>query len=212
MKITEEMLYAAAPEAAERWLDTLPKREDCDFSLTFEASMRPLLRRRRRVGRTMVLLAAVIAALAVLGVSAERPDEYRVYAAQEEGYVSYLIRPKDDGIDQPLHPLTAAWVPEGLFLQRADVQLDQAAAYYRDGAEERTITLKQWHGGEESGILSQNCRLERIQVDGEDAIYIVSSKEPFSYLLWTRGADGFILRAKNLEKTEIVRFAESLEW
>ena len=41
MNITDEMLYAAAPEAAERWLDTLPGREDCghNFSLTFEASM-----------------------------------------------------------------------------------------------------------------------------------------------------------------------------
>ena len=50
MNITDEMLYAAAPEAAERWLDTLPGREDCghDFSLTFEASMAPILRRRRK--------------------------------------------------------------------------------------------------------------------------------------------------------------------
>ena len=31
MNITDEMLYAAAPEAAERWLDTLPKREDCEI-------------------------------------------------------------------------------------------------------------------------------------------------------------------------------------
>ena len=50
MNITDEMLYAAAPEAAERWLDTLPGREDCghNFSLTFEASMASLLRRRRK--------------------------------------------------------------------------------------------------------------------------------------------------------------------
>ena len=90
MNITDEMLYAAAPEAAERWLDTLPKREDCghDFSLTFEASMSALLRRRRkRRWKTLTLLAAVIAALGALlvGVGAERKDDYRVYAAQEEG-------------------------------------------------------------------------------------------------------------------------------
>ena len=50
MNFTDEALRAAAAEAAERWLDTLPKREDCghDFSLTFQASMGPLLRRGRR--------------------------------------------------------------------------------------------------------------------------------------------------------------------
>lgn len=110
MNITDEMLYAAAPEAAERWLDTLPKREDCghDFSLTFDASMSALLRRRRkRRWKTLALLAAVIAALGALlasGAVAERPDNYRVYAAQEDGLVSYSARPKDTGVDLPFRP------------------------------------------------------------------------------------------------------------
>ena len=110
MNITDEMLYAAAPEAAERWLDTLPGREDCghNFSLTFEASMASLLRRRRkRRWKTLALLAAVVGVLAALlasGAVAERPDNYRVYAAQEDGLVSYSARPKDTGVDLPFRP------------------------------------------------------------------------------------------------------------
>ena len=39
MMISEEALYAAAPEAAEKFLSALPDREDCvhDFSPDFEA-------------------------------------------------------------------------------------------------------------------------------------------------------------------------------
>ena len=50
MMISEEALYAAAPEAAEKFLSALPDREDCvhDFSPDFEARMATLLRRQRR--------------------------------------------------------------------------------------------------------------------------------------------------------------------
>ena len=64
MKITDEMLYAAAPEAAERYLNTLPKQEDCvhGFSRDFEERMRFLPpRRKKRLWKRIVLQAAVIA-------------------------------------------------------------------------------------------------------------------------------------------------------
>ena len=47
MKLTEEMLYEAAPEAAERFLSALPNRAACahEFSPAFERKMETLLRR-----------------------------------------------------------------------------------------------------------------------------------------------------------------------
>ena len=60
MMISEEALYAAAPEAAEKFLSALPDREDCvhDFSPDFEARMATLLRRQRRRRHWRALLAA----------------------------------------------------------------------------------------------------------------------------------------------------------
>ena len=73
MMISEEALYAAAPEAAEKFLSALPDREDCvhDFSPDFEARMATLLRRqrRRRHWRALLAAAAVLGALAA-GLSA----------------------------------------------------------------------------------------------------------------------------------------------
>ena len=67
MMISEEALYAAAPEAAEKFLSALPDREDCvhDFSPDFEARMATLLRRqrRRRHWRALLAAAAVLGAL-----------------------------------------------------------------------------------------------------------------------------------------------------
>ena len=64
MTISEEALYAAATEAAEKFLSTLPDRADCvhDFSPDFEARMEPLLRRqrRRRPWRALLAVAAVL--------------------------------------------------------------------------------------------------------------------------------------------------------
>ena len=62
MRITDEMLYAAA-EAAERYLDTLPGQTDCThaFSPAFEEKLQFLLprRRKKKLWKRIILLAAV---------------------------------------------------------------------------------------------------------------------------------------------------------
>lgn len=221
MNITDEMLYAAAPEAAERWLDTLPKREDCghDFSLTFEASMASILRRRgRRRWRSLALLAAVIAALAALlasGAVAERPDNYRVYAAQEDGMVSYSARPKDTGVDLPFRPLTPGWTPEGFTLDkdRSTVQGHAVFSYHsREDPDHRYFSVEQWHGQEQNGLFAGNFTLEDVEVDGEEAILIYNPDTSLSRLLWTQGADVFLLCAKGLEREDLFQIAENMKW
>lgn len=219
MNITDEMLYQAAPEAAKRWLAALPGREDCthEFSLTFEAAMQPLLKKRGRRWKTLALLAAVAAALAALlafGVSANRPGKYGVYVSQEDGFVSYLIRPREDGSAQELHQLTPAWLPEGLALTDSKIWDGYAAAEYRLHGDSwaQWLKLEQWHNGEANSMLAVKCTIERTKLDGEEAVYISSLEGPYNWLLWTRGNDAFLLSAAGLEREDIFRFAESLEW
>ena len=218
MNITDEMLYAAAPEAAERWLDTLPRREDCghDFSLTFEASMDPLLRRRRRRWRTLVLLAAVIAGLAgllTLGASAGRPDDYHVYAAQEEGYAAYRAIPKEDGAGQSFHQLTPEWLPEGFVWTGMGLWENRGQLTYRCQRDpDRYLFLLQWHGGEYASTLMGNFHLENVRVTGEDAIFFSNLDTPEHYLLWTQGTDAFLLTGVDVERGDMIRFADSLKW
>ncbi len=214
------MLYAAAPEAAERWLDTLPGREDCghDFSLTFEASMAPILRRRKRRWKTLALLAAVIAALAALlafGAGADRPDNYRVYAAQEDGMVSYSARPKGTDLDLPFRPLTPGWTPEGFALDedRSTVQGHAVFTYRsREGTESRYFSVEQWHGQEQNGLFAGDFTLEDVEVDGEEAILIYSPDTTLSRLLWTQGTDVFLLTAMGLEREDLFQIAENMKW
>jgi hypothetical protein len=70
MMISEEALYAAAPEAAEKFLSALPDREDCvhDFSPDFEARMATLLRRQRRRRHWRALLAAACVVILAVGL------------------------------------------------------------------------------------------------------------------------------------------------
>ena len=84
MMISEEALYAAAPEAAEKFLSALPDREDCvhDFSPDFEertlqklAAMRHASEKEQNkmsMNRTkkITLLAAAAVALLAVTVSA----------------------------------------------------------------------------------------------------------------------------------------------
>lgn len=217
MNITDELLYEAAPEAAERWLGALPGREDCghEFSLTFQASMEPLLRRRRR-WKTLVLLAAAVAALGTLlafGVSAGRPDDYRVYAAQEEGFAAYRAIPKEDGTRQAFRQMTPEWMPEGFVQTESGIRDSYGTLTCRCREDrDRYLYLQQWHAGEYASTLMGNFQLESVEVDGEEAVFFTSLDGSGDYLLWTQGADAFLLTGVGVEQEDMLRFAESLKW
>ena len=217
MNITDEMLSAAAPEAAERWLGTLPGREDCghDFSLTFQASMAALLRRRRRRRwKTLALLAAVVAALAALLVSAgaERKDDYRVYAAQDDGFVTYVIRPREDPFSQIPRQVRPGWLPEDYVVEES-VDLDPGfrTRYVHSGDETKYITLYQRCAGDDAGTLLGNYEIEDVQVDGKDAL-LLSESGGERLLLWSNGPNVYKLFANSLEKEDLLRVANNLKW
>ena len=217
MNITDEMLYAAAPEAAERWLNTLPGREDCghDFSLTFEASMAALLRRRRRKRwKTLALLAAVIAALTALlvGVGAERKDDYRVYAAQDDGFVTYVIRPREDPFSHGPHRMTPGWHPESYVVEESvDLDLGFRTRYVHSGNETKYITLYQRCAGDDAGTLLGDYEIEDVQVDGKDAL-LLSETGGERLLLWSNGPNVYKLFSGSLEKEDLLHIANNLKW
>lgn len=181
--------------------------------------MAPLLgRRRRRSWKTLALLAAVIAALAALlasGAVAGRPNDYRVYAAQEEGFIAYRALPKEDGADQPFHQLTPEWVPEGFALSDRETQSQdgQSRLIYRcQGQENQGFSLCQWHCQEHTNTLIGNYHLENVRMNGEDAIFFSRLDPPDLYLLWTQGADAFLLHGWGFPREDLFRIAESLKW
>ena len=138
MMISEEALYAAAPEAAEKFLSALPDREDCvhDFSPDFEARMATLLRRqrRRRHWRALLAAAAVLGALAAgLSVGAGDRTDCQIYWSQTDGELRYVIR-LEHATTRPFQDAQLRCVPEGFILVRgstSEIRGERSLAYRR---------------------------------------------------------------------------------
>lgn len=151
MMISEEALYAAAPEAAEKFLSALPDREDCvhDFSPDFEARMATLLRRqrRRRHWRALLAAAAVLGALAAgLSVGAGDRTDCQIYWSQTDGELRYVIR-LEHTTTRPFQDAQLRCVPEGFILVRgstSEIRGERSLAYRR--GEDASFTLMQTQG------------------------------------------------------------------
>ncbi|MCI8329032.1 MAG: DUF4367 domain-containing protein [Oscillibacter sp.] len=219
MNITDELLSQAAPEAAERWLSTLPGREDCEheFSLTFQAAMEPLLSRRRRRWKSLVLLAAVVAALGTLLVSAgaERRENYYVYADQQDGCVTYVVRPREDALEQEPHRLYMSWIPEGFvpdMVSTSSTPSGFLTRYVHRTDEERWIYLYQFYREETGGLLFGDYAVENLRVGGEEALLLSESGSGLLQLVWSSGFNCYSLSCSGLEKKDVLRIAENLKW
>lgn len=219
MRITDEMLYAAAPEAAERYLSTLPGREDCAhaFSPDFEERIRFLLprRKRKKLWRRALLLAAVVALLGT-AVYAGQPEDYRVRATARDGILTYSARPQDDIVPQQFHRITLGWIPEGYALW-SESELEEDTVYsstsYRAG-DYQYISLRQWMGQECSETLMGKYQWEGVTVRGSEGIFIDVAGDSLSYtLLWAEGP--YVLRLEadgSLDRETLLKIAENLEW
>ena len=216
MKITDEMLYAAAPEAAERVLDALPGRTDCAhaFSPAFEERMRLLLpgRKKKRLWKRALLLAAVVALLGT-AVYASQSEEYRVYATAREGVLTYLVRPRADLIPQSFHRLTPGWLPEGYALEQeyGDEEESHLCTVYRT-EDNRSFSLDQWMGKEQTGLLLGDYRTEEIPVHGGTGVFFTEADGGSGCLLWTEGPYVLKLYSSSLTQGEMTAIAENLEW
>lgn len=215
MTITDEMLYGAAPRAAELFLETLPGRADCGhrFSPKFQTDMRPLLSGKRRQWRRVLLAAAVAAALLAVTAGAFRETVFQMFRAEsEEGGTRYAFRTMDE--PGTFTPIEVPHVPEGY--EQTQEYLRETETYTRyiltfEGGDGRRFYVEQQLTARLDmgfGDLS-DYTLEHPDIHGAEAELYHNGED--TLLLWTEG--GYVLEVSGaLSREEAVEIAENITW
>lgn len=214
MTITEEMLYAAAPEAAERFLDTLPDREGCQvsFSAAFEGEMDRLLhRRRRRPWRGLLLAAAVLGALTVgLSVGAGSQPDCQIYWSESDGVLQYSVRMEQEST-RPFALAELEAVPEG-FAQVRQVQEGETAQTVYRAEDGRSISLRQVCAQEYNGVFTGAYTAQEAEVGDRLGMLAQSADGSIMDLLWTDGPYILTLHTTGLSQEEVLAIAQDITW
>ncbi len=214
MIITEEMLYAAAPEAAERFLDTLPDREGCQvsFSAAFEGEMDRLLhRRRRRPWRGLLLAAAVLGALTVgLSVGADSQPDCQIYWSESDGVLQYSVRMEQEST-RPFALAELEAVPDG-FAQVRQVQEGETAQTVYRAEDGRSISLRQVCAQEYNGVFTGACTAQEAEVGDRLGMLAQSADGSIMELLWTDGPYILTLHTTGLSQEEVLAIAQDITW
>ena len=214
MIITEEMLYAAAPEAAERFLDTLPDREGCQvsFSAAFEGEMDHLLhRRRRRPWRGLLLAAAVLGALTVgLSVGAGSQPDCQIYWSESDGVLQYAVRMEQEST-RPFALAELEAVPEG-FAQVRQVQEGETAQTVYRAEDGRSISLRQVCAQEYNGVFTGAYTAQEAEVGDRLGMLAQSADGSIMELLWTDGPYILTLHTTGLSQEEVLAIAQDITW
>lgn len=214
MIITEEMLYAAAPEAAERFLDTLPDREGCQvsFSAAFEGEMDRLLhRRRRRPWRGLLVAAAVLGALTVgLSVGAGSQPDCQIYWSESDGVLQYSVRMEQEST-RPFALAELEAVPEG-FAQVRQVQEGETAQTVYRAEDGRSISLRQVCAQEYNGVFTGAYTAQEAEVGDRLGMLAQSADGSIMELLWTDGPYILTLHTTGLSQEEVLAIAQEITW
>lgn len=214
MTITEEMLYAAAPEAAERFLDTLPDREGCQvsFSAAFEGEMDRLLhRRRRRPWRGLLLAAAVLGALTVgMSVGAGSQPDCQIYWSESDGVLQYSVRMEQEST-RPFALAELEAVPEG-FAQVRQVQEGETAQTVYRAEDGRSISLRQVCAQEYNGVFTGAYTAQEAEVGDRLGMLAQSADGSIMELLWTDGPYILTLHTTGLSQEEVLAMAQDITW
>nr|WP_325296906.1 DUF4367 domain-containing protein [uncultured Dysosmobacter sp.] len=219
MTITDEMLYEAAPRAAELFLETLPGREDCvhAFSRGFEAKMRPLLagrRQARRWGR-ILLIAAALTALLCVSVGAIRGAVFQMSRSESElSGVQYTFRTMDAlGAFQPAE---IGYLPEGYEQTREDFKETETYTryirYFENG-EGGLLYVCQYLSDRLSVGLGDRSdyTLKHPEIHGTEAELYLLEEEGLAMMIWVEG--DYIMEISGLlSEEEIVKIAENITW
>lgn len=214
MIITEEMLYAAAPEAAERFLDTLPDREGCQvsFSAAFEGEMDRLLhRRRRRPWRGLLLAAAVLGALTVgLSVGAGSQPDCQIYWSESDGVLQYSVRMEQEST-RPFALAELEAVPDG-FAQVRQVQEGETAQTVYRAEDGRSISLRQVCAQEYNGVFTGAYTAQEAEVGDRLGMLAQSADGSIMELMWTDGPYILTLHTTGLSQEEVLAIAQDITW
>lgn len=218
MTITEDMLYAAAPEAAERFLSSLPDRADCghEFSDAFSDQMERLLQhgppRRRRHWRALLAAAAVLAALtAGLAVGAGSQPDCQVYWSESDGVVQYSVRIGQE-TTRPFSAASITQVPQGFSSVRETSDGEAEYSIIYQAPDGRTFSLYQICAQEYNGMFSGNCTASEVSVGDHLGMLAEDADGGWKRILWTDGPYIFSLYGTGLSKSELLEIAQHITW
>lgn len=219
MTITDEMLYEAAPQAAERFLGLLPERGACThlFSWRFEMNMRPLLQGRtkaRQWGR-ILLIAAVLAALLCMSAGAIREAIFRMFRSEtEESGTQYAFRTMDEL--GPFRPMKLTYLPDGY--GQTDEYQRETEVFTRyiltfENAEDGEFWVEQQMTDRLTMGFGdmRDYTLEHPVINGVEAELYYNEEAGDTLMLWTAGE--YIMEIRGtLSKEETVKVAENITW
>jgi hypothetical protein len=220
MTITDEMLYAAAPDAAEIFLDSLPGRAECDhvFSDQFVERMQPLLRRtwHRRKWWRGVLIAAVVAALAfAIGVGASQKSDCQVYWSQNDGVLRYSVLLEHDTV-MDFQKITLGYLPDGYELeQETTSKTNEAERYtlrYQKKDSDDYLIVTQSTQRQYTGMLLSGWEGSEVSIGKQTGLLMTYTKGVQYSLVWTDGPYIFTVSSSGLSREEVLKTAENIRW
>lgn len=223
MKITDELLYECAEDAARIWLDTIPE-DDFHPSLRFRLKMRRLLqkqgkaaastapvRHRPRLRRTALVCVLLLICMQLMGVISLGAIYERfisiITTVQTE--LTEFVYSSSGGEDDLFVPLIPGYLPEGMEETRREENNSNHYVRYED-ADGNYVSIDQTY-------FSQKKASTRI-IDTEDAYtenYTLGEYEVFyaekgerRSLLYMNGNINVLIKG-NITKTELEKVALS---
>lgn len=216
MKITDEMLFEAAPQAAKLFLDTLPDQEACrkDFPVEFEENMDALLTRpkRRRPWKALLAAAAIIGALTVgLTVGAGSRSDYQIYWSQSDGVIRYVVR-LEHKTNRDFQPVELADPPQGFTLERGGMNGEREYHVTYRNENDGYFSVTQRADDEYSGMILGDYRGTEVEIGGRLGMLAESNDKENRMLLWTDGPYILMIYADGVSAEGLLQIAEALKW
>ncbi len=216
MKITDEMLFEAAPQAAKLFLDTLPDREACrrDFPVEFEEKMGALLTysKRRRPWKALLAAAAIIGALTLgLTVGADSQSDYQLYWSQSDGVMRYVVR-LERKTNRDFQPVELADPPQGFTLKRSGMNGEYEYHVTYRNENDGYFSVTQRTDDEYSGMILGDYRGAEVEIGGRLGMLAESNEGESRMLLWTDGPYILMIHADGVSTEDLLQIAEALKW
>lgn len=212
MKLTDDMLYEAAPEAESIIMKTLPSEEECkvEFSEDFEKRVYRLVKRQygssgRKWYRRIAAAAAMCILLYVVGISPVSATLYERFIR----FTTIRIGENTETEKVVLKQVSFGYLPEGMKTAEPFEMENDMYVYYpydEKGNDLQLIqTISDLDEYEEKFIYEGE--MEAQNIDG--IMYVVVSEADNVSVTWVRYGYHFHLSG-NLDKDEILKIAQNI--
>lgn len=221
MKITDELLYECADEAARIWLDTIPE-DDFHPSLRFRLKMRRLLkkqrnaaastvpvRRRPRLRRTALVCVLLLICMQLMGVISlgaiyERFIEI-ITTVQTE--LTEFVYSSSGGEDDLFVPLVPGYLPEGMEETLREENNSNHYVRYED-ADGNYVSIRQKYFTKKTAstliLDTEDAYTETYMLDEYEVFYVEKGER--RTLLYIDGNIRLLIKG-NITKTELEKIA-----